>query len=80
MNKDILRAFQFFDRGATGFIRSRDLTALLLFLNNGLSRGMAQSYVAQFESKESSGFVPYAPIAEAPSLSSNDNSTNEQEN
>ena len=71
-DKDALRAFQFFDRGATGFIRSKDLSALLLFLNNGLSRRMVQDYVARFESKESSGFVPYARIVERRNLSTCD--------
>lgn len=58
----VLHAFQFFDKGATGFLKSKDLSAILLFLNSGLSRRMVQDYVSQFESKESSGFVPYAQI------------------
>lgn len=63
-DKNVLWAFQFFDKGATGFVKSKDLSTILLFLNSGLSRRMAQDYVAQFESKESSGFVPYAGIVD----------------
>lgn len=62
-DRNVLWAFQFFDKGATGFVKSKDLSTILLFLNSGLSRRMVQDYVAQFESKESSGFVPYAGIA-----------------
>lgn len=62
-NRDVLLAFQFFDKGATSFIKSKDLSSILFFLNSGLSRRMVQDYIAQLESKESSGFVPYSQIA-----------------